>query len=84
MSDCLTYRSEISIELVKIDFNHQLAGVPLFFEGEILAVRELTEADMGGGCHHCHHEDGGCGNCDGGCDGCKSQIENNKKSKDHK
>lgn len=62
---------EISIELVKIDFNHQLAGVPLFFEGEILAVRELTEADMGGGCHHCHHEDGGCGSCDGGCDGCK-------------
>lgn len=64
MSDCLTYRSEISIELVKIDFNHQLADVPLFFEGEILGIHELTEADMGGGCHHCHHEDGGC---DCGC-----------------
>ena len=69
---------KISIELVEIDFNHDLAGVPLFFEGEILEVRELREEDMGGGCHHCHKE-GGCGGdschneegCGGGCGNCQ-------------
>ena len=43
---------KVTAELVEIDFNHQLAGVPLFFEGEIIAVRELREEDMGGGCGH--------------------------------
>lgn len=67
---------KVSLELVEIDFNHQLAGVPLYFEGEILNVRELKEEDLGGGCHHCHHHEdgGGCSNdcnCDGGCDNCK-------------
>ena len=61
---------KVSVELVEIDFNHELAGVPLYFEGEILAVREMKEEDFGGGCGHCG---GGCdsGSCDGGCEGCK-------------
>jgi FKBP-type peptidyl-prolyl cis-trans isomerase SlyD len=64
---------KVTAELVEIDFNHQLAGVPLFFEGEIIAVRELREEDMGGGCGHCHHhqEGEGCDSCGGGCDSCK-------------
>ena len=61
---------KVSLELVEIDFNHELAGVPLYFEGEILAVRELKEEDLGGGCGHCS---GSCenGSCDSGCEGCK-------------
>ena len=61
---------KVSVELVEIDFNHELAGVPLYFEGEILAVCEMKEEDFGGGCGHC---DGGCdkGSCEGGCDSCK-------------
>ena len=61
---------KIMEELVEIDFNHELAGVPLYFEGEILKVRELKEEDMRGGCSGCG---GGCdsGSCDSGCEGCK-------------
>ena len=61
---------KVSVELVEIDFNHELAGVPLYFEGEILAVREMKEEDFGGGCGNCG---GSCesGSCNGGCEGCK-------------
>ena len=53
---------KVTLETVEIDFNHQLAGVSLYFEGEILAVRELKEEDFGG-----------CGHCSGsGSDGCNS------------
>ena len=62
---------KVSLELVEIDFNHELAGVPLYFEGEILAVRELKEEDFGGGCGHCHSSEGGCDSCSSGCEGCK-------------
>ena len=61
---------KVSIETVVIDFNHQLAGVPLYFEGEILNVRELKEEDFGGGCGHCGGSEG-CSSCDSGCEGCK-------------
>ena len=61
---------KVNVETVDIDFNHELAGVPLFFEGEILAVRELKEEDFGGGCGNCG---GSCesGSCSSGCEGCK-------------
>ena len=61
---------KVTLETVEIDFNHQLAGVPLYFEGEILAVRELKEEDFGGGCGNCG---GSCdsGSCNSGCEGCK-------------
>lgn len=62
---------KVSVELVEIDFNHELAGVPLYFEGEILAVRELKEEDFGGGCGHCHSSEGGCDSCSSSCEGCK-------------
>ena len=60
---------KVTADSVEIDFNHELAGVPLYFEGEIIAVRELREEDLGGGCSGCG---GNCDSgCDGGCDGCK-------------
>ncbi len=50
---------EISEETVKMDFNHPMAGIDLFFSGEVLDVRAATaeEIDHGhvhgpGGHHH--------------------------------
>lgn len=55
--------SEVTDEVVKMDFNHPLAGEDLFFAGEILEVREATEDELHprrcGGC--------GGGSCGGGC-----------------
>jgi FKBP-type peptidyl-prolyl cis-trans isomerase SlyD len=36
----------ISEDKVKMDFNHPLAGEDLFFEGEILGVREATKDEI--------------------------------------
>lgn len=62
---------EIGDDKVKMDFNHEMAGKHLHFSGEIIDVRESTDADFGGcgcGC------EGGCGDgecgCEGGCEGC--------------
>lgn len=55
---------EVKSDAVTMDFNHPLAGEDLHFEGEIVAIREATEADlaaMQGGCG-C-----GCGDCDSDC-----------------
>ena len=65
---------EITDDIVKMDFNHPLAGENLFFKGQITEVREATDEELtalvsGGGCG-CGS--GGCGDegCgDGGC-GC--------------
>ena len=59
---------EINDEIIKMDFNHPLAGEDLFFAGTVLGVREASDAEVsqmlsgggGGGC--------GCGSGDGGCD----------------
>ena len=52
---------EIGDNTVKMDFNHDLAGVHLCFSGEILDVRESTDEDF---------NDSGCaGSCEG-CSGC--------------
>lgn len=73
---------EIAEENVKMDFNHPLAGEDLFFKGDVLEVREATEAEImeavgGGGCGSgcgCGSE-GSCspeseaGGCGSGC-GC--------------
>lgn len=62
----------IGLEKVTVDFNHELAGVPLYFTGEILDVRMVSEKDfdMGCGCG-CEHDDCHCGDehddCDCGC-----------------
>lgn len=62
---------EVNEEIVKMDFNHPLAGEDLFFAGKVVAVREASEEEVaqilsgsGGGC--------GCGSGDGGCgSGCE-------------
>jgi FKBP-type peptidyl-prolyl cis-trans isomerase SlyD len=55
---------EISGESVKMDFNHPMAGVDLYFEGRILDVREATEEELSGlssTCSSCHsHSESGC------------------------
>lgn len=65
---------ELGDELVKMDFNHPLAGEDLHFEGDVLEVREVTEAELlaltsKGGCG-CGSGGGGCGSHDEGGDGC--------------
>ena len=61
---------EVGEEVVKVDFNHPLAGQTLNFEVEVVSVGESTEEDRmrilgpmaGGGCS------GGCSSCsDEGC-----------------
>jgi len=55
---------EISAESVKMDFNHPMAGVNLYFEGRILDVTEATEEELAGmnsSCSSCHsHGESGC------------------------
>lgn len=54
---------EVNDDIIKMDFNHPLAGEDLFFAGKVLNVREASDEEVaqilsGGGC--------GCGS--GGCD----------------
>ncbi len=56
---------EITDDIVKMDFNHPLAGENLFFKGQITEVREASDEEIaatlgGGGC--------GCGSGSCGCD----------------
>lgn len=55
--------TEVGEESVKMDFNHPMAGKTLDFSGEVVGVREATDADLMGGMM----AGGGCG-C--GCDSC--------------
>ena len=48
----------VSEENVKMDFNHPLAGVNLYFSGEILEVREATDSEV----DHGHAHDPGSAN----------------------
>jgi FKBP-type peptidyl-prolyl cis-trans isomerase SlyD len=44
---------EISEDFVKMDFNHPMAGVDLFFTGKILEVREATHEELIAGNNSC-------------------------------
>lgn len=70
--------TEVKENEVVIDANHPLAGQNLFFDVEVVSVREATAEELdailnpkgcGGGCGGCSScGDGGCGDCgDGGC-----------------
>jgi FKBP-type peptidyl-prolyl cis-trans isomerase SlyD len=61
-------------EYVTMDFNHPLAGRDLYFEGEILEIREPTEDDLHRFSPH-SHDSCGCGS--GGCedDSCECSTE---------
>lgn len=54
---------EISEEMIKMDFNHPLAGKNLFFKGSVISVREASEEEIhsrcSGSCGSCCDEEGG-------------------------
>ncbi len=45
----------VGLENVKMDFNHPLAGVNLFFSGEIIGIRDASEEELQHG--HVHNAD---------------------------
>ena len=52
---------EVNDDVVKMDFNHPLAGDDLFFSGSVLEVRDATEEELADSCD-------GCGSdCDSDC-----------------
>ena len=61
--------NEITDSYVKMDFNHPMAGVGLFFTGKIVDVRDATEQELAGpaanSCSGCNS--GGHSDCSGGC-----------------
>jgi FKBP-type peptidyl-prolyl cis-trans isomerase SlyD len=61
--------NEITDTYVKMDFNHPMAGIGLFFTGKIVDVRDATDQELTGktmnscsGCNSSGHSD-----CSGGC-----------------
>lgn len=61
--------TKISDDKITVDGNHELAGKKLFFDVEVVDVREPTESELEpfvkeGGCG------GSCSSCSGGCSGC--------------
>ena len=66
---------EIKDDIVVMDFNHQMAGKVLNFEGKVLTVRDATDQELLEGLHGEFKQSscGGCGGCGSGecgCDGC--------------
>ncbi len=56
---------EVQDEIVKLDFNHPLAGATLFFTGEVVEIRDASQEEMEHGhIHHDHHDCHGCSHCD--------------------
>jgi FKBP-type peptidyl-prolyl cis-trans isomerase SlyD len=56
--------NEITDEFVKMDFNHPMAGVDLFFTGRIVDVRDATSEEIAAtqsSCSSCGSHQNGCG-----------------------
>jgi FKBP-type peptidyl-prolyl cis-trans isomerase SlyD len=61
--------NEITDAYVRMDFNHPMAGLDLFFSGKVIDVRDTTESDLAAVTNSCagcgSNEHSGCtGNCD--------------------
>ena len=60
--------NEISDTYIRIDFNHPMAGINLFFSGRIIEIRDATENELAvslsscSGCRSKEHSD-----CSGSC-----------------
>jgi len=75
---------EVNDEIIKMDFNHPLAGEDLFFAGTVLGVRQASDEEVsqilsggggcgcgsGGGCGTSGCDDGSCSTDDGAGGGC--------------
>lgn len=71
---------EVTDSIVKMDFNHPMAGKTLHFTGKVESVRSATEKELTEGLHGeylpqeggckggCHKGEGDCG-CNGDCKG---------------
>ena len=67
----------INEDVVTMDFNHQLAGECVRYQGEVVTVRDALPEELkpkhgcgcGCDCGHDHGHDDSCGGCSG-CDGC--------------
>ena len=57
---------EVADEKVKMDFNHPLAGDDLYFNGEVIEVRDATEDELAESCGSSCGDGGSCG-CNCGC-----------------
>ena len=57
---------EFTGDIVKMDFNHPLAGEDLHFKGQVVGVREATEEELQHG--HIHQTSGCGGSCESGCE----------------
>ena len=61
--------NEITDGYVKMDFNHPMSGVGLFFTGKIVDVRDASDQELAGttmnSCSGCNSN--GPSNCSGGC-----------------
>jgi len=59
--------NEITDTYVRMDFNHPMAGIDLYFTGKIIDVREATDEEIAGTSHSCSS----CGSADNqtGCSG---------------
>lgn len=57
--------TEITDTYVKMDFNHPMAGVDLYFSGKIVGVRDATDEEIAGTSHSC--SSCGSGNESHGC-----------------
>ncbi len=62
--------NEITDTYVKMDFNHPMAGLDLFFAGRIVDVRDATDSELTGGMHSCS----GCGTDSESCCGGDSEA----------
>lgn len=69
--------TEVTDSEITVDGNHELAGKDLYFDVEIVDVRDPTEDELAplvqpSGCGSCGGScgDGGCGSGCGGCGGC--------------
>lgn len=52
--------TEVAEETVTVDANHELAGIDLVFDVEVVGVRDATEDELANGHTHAASEQGGC------------------------
>lgn len=68
---------EVNDEIVKMDFNHPLAGEDLYFSGKVITVREASDEEvaqiLSGGAGGCGCGSGGCSPSDCSDDSCNTE-----------